>query len=453
MKKRLSFLFLLLSSCLQAQDLLDNNPPSLRWYQVNTQDFRILFPKGFEQQAQRVANTLQLLHDAEAKSIGSSPRKISVLLQNQSAVSNGFVSMFPRRSEFYAMPPQDYNFLGTNDWLNLLASHEYRHIVQFQHARRGLTRGIFYLFGNPTFTGVAQMAAPAWFWEGDAVATETAFTPSGRGKIPNFGLVFKSNLMEGRTFHYNKQHLRSYKHFIPDHYVLGYHMVGYLRHKTNDPDIWGRITERAWNFPFLPFAFSNAIKKESGMTVSALYRDLAANLKTEWQQEISKLKLTPFEKVETRSRKGFTDYLYPQPQADGSVVAMKKGIGQIEKFVRLRGGSESTVFTPGFVNEAGMLSAHSDVILWNEFGYDPRWRARNYSQLKLYHTTTHKKRIIGRRHDRLGGGALAPDGSKIAAVRTKTDYVNSIVAFEFFTGKENSTPCRDGPPTAKRSLP
>jgi hypothetical protein len=93
------------------------------------------------------------------------------------------------------MPSQNYNFLGTNDWLNLLASHEYRHVVQYQHANRGFSRALYYLFGSNTLAAMAHIGAPQWFWEGDAVATETAFTHSGRGRIPNFNLVFKTNLM------------------------------------------------------------------------------------------------------------------------------------------------------------------------------------------------------------------------------------------------------------------
>ncbi len=89
MKKKLPFFFFCSSlSTVSAQDeILENNPPSLHWYQVTTPGFRVLFPEGFEQQAQRMANTLQHIHDAESKSLGSSPRKISVLLQNQSSVS------------------------------------------------------------------------------------------------------------------------------------------------------------------------------------------------------------------------------------------------------------------------------------------------------------------------------------------------------------------------------
>jgi hypothetical protein len=195
-------------SCVQvfSQEVLENNPPSIKWSQINTRKFRIVFPAGFEEQGQRMANTLEHIYSEEAKSLGSEPRKISILLQNQSSVSNGFVSMLPRRSEFYAMPSQDYNFTGTNDWLDLLASHEYRHIVQYQHATRGFNKLFYYLFGAPTLAGMSSVAAPDWFWEGDAVATETAFTPSGRGKIPNFSLVFKTNLLEGRSLRAGVSH-------------------------------------------------------------------------------------------------------------------------------------------------------------------------------------------------------------------------------------------------------
>src|SRR5690606_32101127 len=96
------------------------------------------------------------------------------------------------------------------------------------------------------------------------VVTETALTPSGRGRIPNFSLTFKTNFLEGRTFNYHKQYLRSYKHQIPNHYVLGYYMVSHLRRKSSDPNVWSDITARAWNVPFIPFAFSNSIHKNTG---------------------------------------------------------------------------------------------------------------------------------------------------------------------------------------------
>ena len=439
MRNSFCFFFFFVIAVLSASaqdvgDVLENNPPSLKWYQVNTPHFRVLYPEGFDAQAERVANSLEHIREPEAKSLGTLPRKISVLLQNQSAVSNAFVSILPRRSEFYAMPSQDYNFVGTNDWLNLLMSHEYRHIVQYQHATRGFNKAIYYLFGSISLAGMAQAAAPTWFWEGDAVATETAFTLSGRGKIPNFGLLMKTNLLEGRKFNYHKQLLRSYKHNIPDEYVLGYYMITYLRRKTNDPDIWGKITRRSWSVPFIPFAFSNAIKKESGLHVTDLYNEMADQFAKEWKAELEGVVLTPFVRVNPRRRKAYTDYLYPQPMKDGSVVAMKKGIGDIETFVIIGKGGEEKVFVPGPMNDTGMLSAEGGKIVWNEYGFDPRWRVKNFSLVKTYDVSTGKKRVIGSKQSRYAGAAVNASGDRIVTVETDVGYKTSIVVLDAVNG-------------------
>ena len=421
------------------QILLETNPTNIRWQQVNTSRFRVIYPRGFDQQGQRVANTLQHIYKAESASLGTEPRKITVILQNRSSTSNAFVSILPRRSEFYTMPPQDYNFLGTNDWLDMLATHEFRHVVQYQHATRGFNRLFYYLFGSTTLAAMSQAAAPQWFWEGDAVVTETAFTHSGRGRIPNFGLVFRTNLLEGRTFNYHKQYLRSYKNNIPDHYVLGYHMVSYLRRKTGDPEIWGKITARAWSLPFVPFIFSSAIHRETGLHVIDLYKDMAANLRQEWQEEIDQLKISAYESVNVRKSNTYTDYLYPQAMEDGSVLVMKKGIGDIEQFVTIKNGVEHKEFTPGFINDTGMLSASGSKVVWNEYGYDPRWGVRNYSRVKIYDIATGMVRVLGSRHDRLSSAALSKDGRRVVTVRSGNDYSIHVLILDAVTGKEVKT--------------
>ena len=55
----------------------ETNAPSVKWYQLDAPNFRILFPKGFETQAQRVANTLETLRVPESKTMGALPKKIS----------------------------------------------------------------------------------------------------------------------------------------------------------------------------------------------------------------------------------------------------------------------------------------------------------------------------------------------------------------------------------------
>jgi hypothetical protein len=426
--------FLCLNSFAQEATVNENNPPSLKWYQLNTSHFRVLYPLGFETQAQRMANTLEHIHEPESKTMGASPRKISVVLQNQSSISNGFVSITPRRSEFYAMPSQNYNFVGNNDWLNLLATHEYRHMVQFQHAKRGFNKLVYYAFGNNALSAMAYVAAPQWFWEGDAVATETAFTQAGRGRIPNFDLVFRTNLMEGRTFNYQKQYLRSYKHNIPDHYKLGFHMVSYLRKRTNNPEVWENITRRSWNVPFIPFAFSSAIKKESGLYVNGLYREMAADLKKQWQAQLDTTVLTSFEKVNPRTTKSYTDYRFPQELEDGSILVQKSGIGDIETLVTIKNGQEKKIYVQGIVNDAAMLSATNSRVVWNEFRFDPRWRVKTFSTIVGYDLGSKIKRVISKK-GRYASAAISPDGYQVATVETKTDYQTKLVVLDYLSGK------------------
>lgn len=412
-----------------------NNPAGLKWFQINTPNFKLLFPEGFEQPAQRMANTLESIRDPEGETIGARPRKINVILQSQSAISNGFVTLAPRRSEFYGMPTQDYNFQGTVDWLTLLAMHEYRHMAQFQQSRRGFNKLFYYTFGQLGQAAMAFVAAPQWFWEGDAVATETAFTRSGRGRIPEFDLLFRTNLLEGRTFNYHKQYLRSYKHNISDHYVLGYHLVSYLRQKTGRSNIWEDITKRSWGVPFLPFAFSNAIKKESGLHVVDLFNEMTTELKKDWQEQIEAADITPFERVNQRSGKAYTDLSYPQVLDDGTIVALKSGIGDIAQLVTVSpNGTGDKLFVMGPVNNAGMISAAQDRVVWNEYRYDPRWRARSYSVVEAFDLKTNKKKIISKSSARYASAAISPDGQHVATIETTTSYQTHLVVLNYETG-------------------
>ena len=72
-------------------------------------------------------------------------------------------------------------------------------------------------------------------------------------------------------------------------------MVSYLRDKTGDPDIWEKISARAWNVPFIPFAFSNAIHNQTGLRVTQLYKEMAKDLSARWKAQIDSLSVTEFE--------------------------------------------------------------------------------------------------------------------------------------------------------------
>jgi hypothetical protein len=213
-------------------------------------------------------------------------------------------------------------------------------------------------------------------------------------------------------------------------------MVSYLRSKSVDPNVWNDITARAWNVPFIPFTFSNSIHKKTGMYVTDLFTRMATNLKKDWQAEVDRLKLTPFQTMNKRRHKAYTDYLYPQSISKDSLIVMKRGIGDIDQFVIIdREGSEHNLFVPGIVNDAGMLSVANGKIVWSEYGYDSRWTVKNYSVIKLYNITSKYKKVIGGRKARLSGAALSPDGSTVAAVESANNYQVSLQLFDVARGK------------------
>ncbi|MBL6445054.1 hypothetical protein JMN32_01960 [Fulvivirga sp. 29W222] len=439
MQKYLCFLILtIVPFIVRGQgEVLDNNPPAIDWRQINTPGFRIIFPEGFSEEAQRMANTLEHLRAAETESMGEKiPKKISLILQNQNSVSNGFVTLGPRRSEFYTMPPQDYNFTGTNRWLDLLAVHEYRHIVQFEQSRTGWNKFFYYLFGENTQAGMAFSAAPQWFWEGDATAIETSFTHSGRGRIPSFNKVFRSNLLEGKRFNYHKQHLRSFKDYVPNHYILGYHFVTHLRRRTGDSDIWGKVSNSAFSWPFIPFTFSNALKKHTGSYLVKNYEMMMDELDSVWTGQLKELNITTFETVNGRKSKTFTDYSNPQILDNGELIVLKSGIGDIQQFVNVKSGSkDEVVFIPGIMNESGMLSSAQNKVVWNEMHFDPRWRVRSYSVIKSYDFETRQVKTITDK-TRYSGAAISPDADHIVTVLNTEDQGTYLVVLDYNTGEE-----------------
>jgi hypothetical protein len=415
---------------------MQQNPPSQRWKQYNTPHFRIIFPANMESEGLRTANTLEHIYQVEGASLERNPKPISILLQNQNAISNAFVTIIPRRSEFFTLPSQDYNFIGTNDWLNLLMIHEMRHVVQYEKSKSGFSKFVYNIFGNLALGGLGAISVPNWFWEGDAVGMETALSPSGRGRIPNFDLLYRTNLLERGAFTYNKAHLRSLKNQVPNHYVLGYLFTTHIRTQTQNGKIWSPITQKAFGQSIIPFTFSNSIKKYTGKYLVKTYQSMNQSLDSMWRKQIQDLPITEAIILNKRKSSVYTDYDYPQYLNDGSVVALKSGLGDIQTLVRIdQEGKESKLFTVGIFAEQVMLSVAQNKVIWNEYEFDPRWQMRSYRVIKIYDVEKQKLKIL-KRKTRFSAAALSPDAKMVITIENKTDGTNQLVVLDAETGAE-----------------
>jgi len=150
-KFSLLFLFFMaLTPCVSFAQLgsaSNGNPPGIEWKELSNKSARIIFPKGLESRAKRVADVIDYLNKNNRNSIGKLKGKINIILQNQLTEANGFVTAAPFRSEFFTTAPQR-SFLGTGDWLDMLSLHEYRHVMQLQFAKQGATKIGSYLLAR-----------------------------------------------------------------------------------------------------------------------------------------------------------------------------------------------------------------------------------------------------------------------------------------------------------------
>ena len=427
----------------QSLPVLSQNPPALRWQEVRTPHFRVLYAGAIDSAAQRTAARLEQLHGPNVITLGVSPRPISVVLQSQTTVSNGFVTFLPRHAEFFTMPQQGMG-LGTVDWLDGLAVHEYRHVGQFEKARQGVGRVLNPLFGDGAL-GIAAVGVPQWFFEGDAVGTETALTRSGRGRIPSFNAGLRANLLAGRRYSYQKAVNGSLRDNVPDWYVLGYFMTSYL--KTHyGPAVWASVLDRYYRFPFYPFSFSNSIRRTTGLTVEQLYGRTMTEIDSAWRvQQAAQVAggaiTTPVrELAASATEKIFTQYQYPQYVTDSTVLALKTGLDFVPQLVLLsRRGScpavERRVFVPGQLNLPEMLSVNGSKAVWPEFQQHARWGQRIASELKILDLKTGQLTRVGK-GARYSAAALSPDGQRLVATRTDAGYHHALVLLDAQTGAE-----------------
>ncbi|WP_226163084.1 TolB family protein [Hymenobacter terricola] len=418
----------------QSLPILSQNPPALRWRTVNTPHFRVLYAGGIDSAARRTAARLEQLHGPDVATLGVSPRPIAVVMQNQTTVPNGFVTFLPRHAEFFTTPQQGFG-LGTVDWLDGLVVHEFRHVGQFEKARQGIGKALGPLFGDGAL-GIAAVGVPQWFFEGDAVGTETALTRSGRGRIPSFNVGLRANLLAGRDYSYQKAVNGSLRDNVPDWYVLGYFMTSYL--KTHyGPAVWSKALDKYYRFPFYPFSFSNGIRRSTGLTVEQLYGRSMAEIDSAWRaQQVAQPAATPAkELVVSASEKVFTQYQYPQYVTDSTVLALKTGLDDIPQLVLLsRHGAEQKVFTPGQLNIPEMLSVSGGKAVWPEFQQDARWGQRIASELKVLDLKTGQLTRIGR-GGRYSTADLSPDGRRVLAVSTDEAYHHALVVLDAETGQ------------------
>lgn len=436
MKKSLAFTFLsvcllLMPEFLTGQDF-GSFRPGIQWNQINTKKLRVIFPEGFETQARQVSNLI-LFEDANNRtSIGPLTKKLDLVLNNEGVISNGYVTIMPFHSEFYTTPPQDGNFLGSLDWLSLLSIHEYRHALQYMNMRRGIIKLAYWLSGETGWGVGMNLSIPQWFFEGDAVATETALTNQGRGRNPYFMSQYPSILLDDKHYTYMKARNGSYRDYVPDHYTLGYLLCSYGRENYGN-DLWNKVVGRTTWYRGIIYPFSKALRKNTGLSTRKFYKKAFADYRDKWYQEDSLLVLSPSGSL-TKPSKVVTNYRFPVYLPNGDLLVHKSSYNKTGAIYKILPDSTEIRLCETGIAQDIYFTAAGPWIAWAEVSWDERYSAQNYSDIVLFNTETKSKTYLTR-HQRFFSPAVSPDGTRLLVVDADMTNQYRLKILDITTGE------------------
>lgn len=412
-----------------------NEPPGLHWKKIDTPHFTILFPENLTQEAQSVANRVELIFSSLVHSSTRTPKRLILVLSNQGVYDNGYFRLAPRMSEWYHRPTFSHT-TGVLDWYDLLAIHEGRHVVQFEEMNEGFTKIAGILFGDLGRIASSLRAVPLWLIEGDAVVAETELTAGGRGRSPGFDMDIRALLLSGIRYNYQKAYLGSYADWYPNYYHLGYLLAAYAK-KEYGPEVIQNIfrwTAKRSNL-FFPFAY--AVKREMGTSVPKYYEHAMDELRAFWTLQQKNIRPTNFRKINSKNRKVWTSYMFPRYDADGSIYVQKSGMEHPASLVRVTPAGEENFITQisplaGFFNR---LSVKNGLACWSESVPDIRWGKREYSVIRILELSSGEKKRITKT-SKLFDPMLAPDGQHVVTVEYTPQRLCSLVILDVSSGQE-----------------
>lgn len=423
----------LLCTCVSAQ--IGLHPPSVNFQQIKSDHARIIFPKGYEARAMRVASLIDELQANQTRSIGEKIFDIDLVLQTETTQINGYVGLGPFRSEFYATPPQQLSLLSNTDWLDLLTIHEYRHVQQASNERRGLTKVLSWLQGQNGWSVLSFLATPNWFSEGDAVVYETAMSGSGRGRTPAFSSTLRSLLDDNIIYSYPKARNGSYRSVVPDHYRYGYNTLTYARERFGN-DVWKSVLHDGAAYKGLIYSFNRALKKKTGYSTKRLYQAAMLDLKAKQDSALMARGTLVNGDAFGEDTREVRNYRFPGLDDQGRVVALRSAYKSTPALVLVSdGGGKDERLTSVGIQREPYINVRGNIAVWMENRVNPRYTNERFSEVILYDMNSGLKKQLTE-NGKYFSPALSFDRRRIVAVENAPlKGPPAIVVLESNTGK------------------
>lgn len=375
---------------------------------IETPAVRVVYEKGFEEEAQKTANYINSLRDFYIKDgYKGKLKQIPLILHKGNSVPNGFTSFGPWKMEFETISPLN-NELGVSPWLLDLSIHEYRHYAQFRLLLENKSmKSLKILFGQTVPGYVSALTIPNWIFEGDAVYYETKLSENGRGRTPDFLKQYKMLLNEKGPYSYEKAKSGSYKDVVPSIYHLGYLLISYGYEKYGDKFWDDIITKSAIDFSLTPY--SKNIKAKTGLSSTEFY-----NAAMSYYKEKFKLNHSTNYNSLLENLNSTTEMSYAYSYKDG-FVSLISDLDSGPAFYFIKNNEKRKIVNTGYIID-NYYELKANKLIWSQYIPNKINGEKFYSEIKLLDLETNQIKDITK-DSYYQSPTLSNDGQKIAVIK------------------------------------
>jgi hypothetical protein len=257
--------------------------PRFRFRTISTPHFNIYFHQGEDALARRLARIAEEVAETLRRQLGAPAGRVHVILVDQTDLSNGWANPAPYNliEITAAAPPGGSSIGNTDDWLRLVFSHEYTHIVHLDKAR-GWIGGLRGVFGRAPVL-YPNLFLPLWQIEGIATYNESALTGEGRVPAGDFRMILDRAAAAGRFDPIDRANggLVDWPGGAAQ-YAYGAYFHQYLADRFG-PESLARLSEETARR--LPYFGAPAFRKVFGQSLGSLWTEFQAHTRQQQQRD------------------------------------------------------------------------------------------------------------------------------------------------------------------------
>lgn len=300
--------------------------PSFVWTTLETPHFLIHYHQGAEDTAKRAAVIAEDVHARLVPRMKWQPKeRTRLVLVDAMDEANGYAFPIPYNHMviFLTQPAggPGFGLTAYDDWLRLLITHEYTHVLHLDMVTGG-PAALQKILGRIYFPNMFQ---PVWMIEGLATFEETEQTSAGRGRSPGAEMVIRAAVLE------NAFPDLAQAAVFPDSwpsgqtpYLFGQAFTRHIAEKYGREKLAEIST--VYSGRWFPFLVTSTGRKVLNADYEDLWNDWRAGLVAQYGKQRDELTAKELTRSTPLTKRGFMN-TNPAYSPDGSLIAYAVGRG------------------------------------------------------------------------------------------------------------------------------